>query len=161
MSTVLLPYTHSCFVCGADNPHGLRLRFRVEGNEVRADFEPDARHEGYRGVVHGGVIASALDEVMFWAASYASRKFYVSVELAVRYQKKVEVGQHYRLIGRVTQDQRRICFTEAELQDNDGEVCATAIGKFFPMRTDDVPLSHEDFSPDPLTLPPSELFEKG
>ncbi len=160
MSTILLPYTRGCFVCGAENPVGLRLRFRVEGGEVCADFEPDSRHEGYRGVIHGGVIASALDEVMFWAVSYANRKFYVSVELAVRYQKKVEVGKQYCLVGRVRQAQRRICVAEGELRDRDGEIYATASGKFFPMTLDRVPLGHEDFYPDPLTLSPSEFFKE-
>lgn len=158
MSAILLPYTRGCFVCGVDNPHGLHLKFRVEDGEIRADFPPDARHEGYRGIIHGGVIASALDETMFWAAAYATRRFHVSTQLEVRYQKKVEVGKGYLLVARVVEGQRRMCFTTAELRGVDGEVCASANGKFYPMRRCNVPLQHEDFFPDPQTLSPAEVF---
>jgi uncharacterized protein (TIGR00369 family) len=160
MSAILLPYTHGCFVCGADNPHGLRLRFRVEDGEVRADFHPDARHEGYRGIIHGGVIASVLDEAMFWAAAYGSRRFHVSVQLELRYQRKVEAGKKYLLVARVVQSQKRLCPATAELRAADGEVCASATGRFFPMRREDVPLQHEDFYPDPHVLSPMEFFAK-
>ncbi len=162
MSTILLPYTHGCFVCGADNPHGLHLKFHAEeGGGIRTDFHTDMRHEGYRGIIHGGVIASALDESMFWAASYVSRQLYMSVQLEVRYQKKVEVGKGYLLLARVAKSQQRMCFTAAELRAADGEVCATATGKFFPVRRDQVPLRHGDFYPDPQALSPSEFFGEG
>jgi acyl-coenzyme A thioesterase PaaI-like protein len=161
MSAILLPYTHGCFVCGASNLHGLRLRFRVEGDEIRADFHPDARHEGYRGIIHGGVIASALDEAMFWAAAYPNRRFHVSVQLEVRYQKKVEVGKQYLLVARIVESQRRMCSTTAELRNDGGEVCASATGRFFPMRREDISLQHEDFFPDPDVLSPSEFFREG
>ncbi|MBM3859434.1 MAG: PaaI family thioesterase [Verrucomicrobia bacterium] len=158
MSAILLPYTHGCFVCGADNPHGLRLKFFAHDGEIRAEFHPDARHEGYRGIIHGGVLASALDEVMFWAAAYATRRFHVSVQLDLRYQKKVEVGKNYLLAARLAESQRRLCSTVAELRAADGEVCASATGRFFPMRRDEVPLQHEDFYPDPGALSPAQLF---
>lgn len=160
MNAIHLPYTHHCFVCGADNPHGLQLRFRVEDGEARADFLPKEQHAGYRGVVHGGVIASALDEVMFWAAAYAGREFYVSVGMEVRYAKKVAVGQPYLLVARVTGKQKRICLTEAEVRDAAGAVCASATGRFFPLRPSEVLLSHEDFCADPQTLPVAEFLPK-
>jgi uncharacterized protein (TIGR00369 family) len=158
--SVLLPYTHQCFVCGAQNAHGLQLRFRYEEQEVRADFTPREHHTGYRGVVHGGVTASALDEVMFWAAAYAKRQFLVSIEMSVRYARKVESGRLYHLVGRLANEQRRICCTTAELRSADGLLCASATGRFFPLKPSEVPLSHEDFFPDPQTLSPAEFFPK-
>jgi len=158
MSAILLPYTHGCFVCGASNPHGLQLRFRVEDGEVRADFRPKAQHEGYRGIIHGGVVASVLDEIMFWAVAYAGRQFYVSVEVAVRYLHKVEVDGQYLLVGRVVRDQRRVCLAEAELRAADGIVCAAATGKFLPVRSGEVPLNHEDFCADAETLSPRDFL---
>jgi uncharacterized protein (TIGR00369 family) len=158
MSAVYLPYTHGCFVCGASNEHGLQLKFRFEDGEIRADFQPRPHHAGYKGMVHGGVTASALDEAMFWAAAYATRKFHVSVELTVRYLKKVEVGQRHLLVARLAREQRKFCFTESELRDSTGEPCATATGKYFPMRPEDVPLGAEDFFADARTISPMEFF---
>ncbi|MCX7887767.1 MAG: hypothetical protein N3B01_11025 [Verrucomicrobiae bacterium] len=161
MSGILLPYTRHCFVCGATNPHGLRLRFWADGNEVRAEFRPDDRHEGYRGIVHGGVLASALDEAMFWAAAYVQRRFYVSVQLDVRFHKKVVVGMRYLVLARVVECERRVCHAAAELHGVEREVCVSATGRFFPIRREQVPLQHEDFYPDPRALSPRELFRQG
>jgi hypothetical protein len=67
---------------------------------------------------------------------------------------------NYFLIGRVTRDQRRLLLAEAEVRPADGgEACATATGKFFPLRGAEAPLSHEDFCPDPKALSPQELFQ--
>jgi hypothetical protein len=56
---------------------------------------------------------------------------------------------------------RRLCLTEAELRAADGTVCASATGKFFPLKPTEVPLSHEDFCADPTTLSPAEFFGPG
>ncbi|NQU11242.1 hypothetical protein HQ590_10655 [bacterium] len=155
---VLLPYTHQCFVCGADNPHGLRLRFRAEHDVIHAEFRPRPEHCGYRGVVHGGVVAGALDEVMFWAATYAHRRMYVSIDLAVRYSRRVAAGTCYRLVARCNTARARLCATTAELRDADGVPCVTAQGKYFPLAPGDVPLALEDFCDDPATLSAREFM---
>ena len=53
-----------CMACGAANPIGLGLVFAEEGDAVRAEFTPLAWHQGYDGLVHGGIIAMLLDEAM-------------------------------------------------------------------------------------------------
>ena len=158
MSTIYLPYTHDCFVCGASNQYGLQLRFRAENGEILADFHPKPHHAGYKGIVHGGIIASALDETMFWATAFAKKQFHLSVELSVCYQKKVAAAQSYLLIARLTRERKKLCFTAGELRDAAGQVCATATGKYFPMRGEAVPLCMEDFHADPKTLSPMEFF---
>ena len=56
-----LPHTRSCFVCGEANPLGLNLRFETDGRIVHTKFRPRPEHAGFRGVVHGGLIATVLD----------------------------------------------------------------------------------------------------
>ena len=158
MSAIYLPYTRHCFVCGTANPAGLQLRFRFEDDEIRSDFHPKPHHTGYKGVVHGGVIGSALDETMFWAAAFVPRQFYVSAELNVRYLKLVEAAQPYRLVARVTGAKRKLRLTAAELRDPTGAICATATATFYPMRPAEVRLVAEDFCDDPETLSPLEFF---
>src|SRR5579864_3726600 len=53
-----------CFVCGQRNPFGLHLVFRVEGDSVVADFQPREEHQGFPGVIHGGIVAAVLDEAL-------------------------------------------------------------------------------------------------
>jgi acyl-coenzyme A thioesterase PaaI-like protein len=53
-----------CFVCGQKNPIGLRLRFTARGDSVRTEFTAGPRYQGYEGVLHGGIVAAALDDAM-------------------------------------------------------------------------------------------------
>lgn len=53
-----------CFGCGADNPIGLRLKYRVEENCVITEFVPREEHQGWPGIVHGGIITTLLYEVL-------------------------------------------------------------------------------------------------
>jgi uncharacterized protein (TIGR00369 family) len=158
MTAVHLPYTYNCFVCGAANPAGLRLRFRHEAGEIHAEYTPRAEHAGYTGIVHGGIVATTLDEIMFWAAAYATRKFHLSVEMNVRWAKKVAVGEPYRLVARLVKEQRVFCHAAGEVVNAAGEVCASATGKFYPLRREDVPLDATEFYFDPATLSPDEFF---
>ena len=69
MSTLLREHTgpkqyRNCFGCGADNPIGLRLQYRREGDAVVTEFTPGDEHEGWPGIVHGGIITTLLYEVM-------------------------------------------------------------------------------------------------
>jgi len=63
-----LPHTHSCFVCGEANPLGLKLRFESDGQIVRTRFTPCPDHMGFKDVIHGGLLATVLDEIMVWFA---------------------------------------------------------------------------------------------
>ena len=69
MSALLKEHTEpkqypNCFGCGADNPIGLRLQYRREGDAVVTEFTPGDEHEGWPNIVHGGIITTLLYEVM-------------------------------------------------------------------------------------------------
>jgi uncharacterized protein (TIGR00369 family) len=158
MSAVHLPYTRDCFVCGAHNPHGLHLRFRREGEEVLADFTPQPHHAGFRGIVHGGVLATVLDEAMFWAAATNKRKFCLAAELNVRYVKKVSVGRKLVVAARLETDRGRIWESSAVLRDEQGAVYARATYKQVPMTLAEMKHAGVDFLPDPATTAGMKLF---
>jgi uncharacterized protein (TIGR00369 family) len=158
MSTLALPYTRDCFVCGAHNPHGLRLRFRRDGDEVRADFVPEPQHAGFRGIVHGGILATVLDEAMFWAAATAKKQFCLAAELNVRFVNKVAVGQKLVCIARLKTDRGRLWESEAELRDEQGTVYARATCKQVPMSLESMKDAAVDFLPDPATTDGMKLF---
>ena len=54
----------NCFGCGDANLSGLRLVMKTEGELLTAEFMPERRHEGWPGLVHGGVVAAVLYEMM-------------------------------------------------------------------------------------------------
>ncbi|MCY1015146.1 PaaI family thioesterase [Pyxidicoccus sp. MSG2] len=61
---------NSCFGCGPANPMGLRIRSRVEGDLVVADWTPLEHHQAFPGVLNGGIIGALLDCHCNWTAAY-------------------------------------------------------------------------------------------
>ncbi|HEX8700776.1 MAG TPA: PaaI family thioesterase [Myxococcaceae bacterium] len=61
---------NSCFGCGPANPQGLRIRSRVEGELVVAEWTPAEHHQAFPGVLNGGIIGSLLDCHCNWTAAY-------------------------------------------------------------------------------------------
>lgn len=61
---------NSCFGCGPANPQGLRIRSRVEGDLVVADWAPAEHHQAFPGVLNGGIIGALLDCHCNWTAAY-------------------------------------------------------------------------------------------
>ena len=53
-----------CFGCGQQNPIGLRLSFANDGDALVTRFVPGEDHQGWPGIVHGGIIATLLYEVL-------------------------------------------------------------------------------------------------
>lgn len=160
MSAVHLPYTRDCFACGAHNAHGLHLRFRREGDEVQADFTPQPQHAGFRGIVHGGILATVLDEAMFWAAASTTKRFCLAAELNVRFVSKVAVGQKLTVVARLRADRGRLWESSAELRDAEDKVCVHATCKQIPMDPEAMKDAAIDFLPDPATDGGLKLFAR-
>jgi len=70
-----LPHTRWCFVCVESNPRGLNLRSETDGRTVQLRFLPRPEHIGFAQTVHGGIVASVLDEVMVWACAVQTSDF--------------------------------------------------------------------------------------
>jgi uncharacterized protein (TIGR00369 family) len=129
-----LPHSSGCFLCGDENACGVRTRFFVEGKSVRARLRLAAHLNGYRDVVHGGVLAALLDESMGWAATVFgdSGVMYLTGELTVKYVAPVAVGDEVEIESRLVEDAGRIAYGEGTLRCK-GKVCVRARGKFLPM----------------------------
>jgi acyl-coenzyme A thioesterase PaaI-like protein len=123
---------HGCFGCGRLNPHGLKLEFSLaaDGREVVTSFTPAAEHEGYAGIVHGGIVTAVLDEVMAWAL-YARGIWAVTGRIEVRFRRPLEVGVATRAIGRLVSERGPVISTAAEVRRQaDDRVLAEATATF-------------------------------
>ncbi|HEV2107951.1 MAG TPA: PaaI family thioesterase [Thermomicrobiales bacterium] len=121
---------HGCFGCGRLNPHGLRLRFFPTEEGVYTPFTPEPVHEGYTGLVHGGIITTVLDEVMAWSL-YRLEIWAVTAKIDVVFRRPLEVGVETRAIGRLMADRRRLLDVAAELRRaSDDLLLATATATF-------------------------------
>lgn len=120
----------SCFGCGLENAHGLKLDgFELEGDTVTAVFEPQERFQGFDGVLHGGVVATALDEISAWSAMLTHGVFVFTAKLEIAYRGKSPLGVPLQLTGRVEdRSGRRLTITGSMTYD--GAVVAESSGLF-------------------------------
>ena len=118
-----------CFVCGDENPHGLRIPFYYDRDQAVGEYIADAKFQGYKGIFHGGLVATLLDEIMAKAV-LAQKRYCMTVEMQIRFKKAIPVGSKLRLTGRVTNDRGRILETAGEITGEDGTVFASATGKY-------------------------------
>jgi acyl-coenzyme A thioesterase PaaI-like protein len=144
-----LPHTHSCFVCGESNPTGLKLRFETDGKIVQARFAPRAEHIGFKDTVHGGLIATILDEIMVWACAVQTKRFSYCAELNVRFLAPLKPKQEVIAIGELAVNRKRIFEARAEVRDASGLIYATGSGKYLPIKDADITEMATDFVGDP------------
>jgi uncharacterized protein (TIGR00369 family) len=135
MPLIELPHTAGCLVCGRENPHGLHLSLHVdtETGIVTADFTPLPQHIGFEGIIHGGVLATVLDEAMVWAATWAGRRFCVCGELNCRFRQSAGVGVPLRVSAQVESLRSRLIETTGTITDSAGTIHTTATGKYVPV----------------------------
>ena len=148
-----LPHTRSCFVCGEANPAGLKLRFETDGRVVQTRFRPRAEHVGFRQTVHGGLIATLLDEIMVWACAVQTRQFAFCAELKVRFLGPLRPNDEVTAVGELTANRKnRIFEAKAVLQSFSGQTLAEATGKYLPIKASDLSEMVTDFVGDPSWL---------
>jgi uncharacterized protein (TIGR00369 family) len=136
-----LPGYPGCFVCGKSNEIGLRSRFYIkddlpineEGVEVAADITFTKEYEGFKGVVHGGVITALIDEAMGWSSTVKTKLLYVTVNLNVNFIKPVRVGEKLIFKAKMIEDKKRVSLNEGVVVNTKGEILVKASGKFFAM----------------------------
>lgn len=128
-----LPWSETCFLCGEKNPLGLRIRFMRDGDRVYTEYEVEKERQGFKDVIHGGILAALLDETMGWAASLAFDRMCVTAEVAIRYLKPVRVGAKIIVTGIPVSCSRRLCTTEGKVRDESGVLLARASGKYTPL----------------------------
>jgi acyl-coenzyme A thioesterase PaaI-like protein len=158
-----LPHTAGCLVCGPGNRYGLHLHLFVEPATgiIRTRFTPEPQHIGFEGVAHGGIIATVMDEVMVWAASWAGKRFCLCGEMSVRFRNRADVGQIMLFTAQVETVRSKLISTTAQAADESGKVFATATGKYVPLPDDANQNFIRSFVENPATSETAELMRRG
>lgn len=144
----LTPLSHSsqnrCFGCGAANPTGLQLEFFLAEDGAAVSLPTISNDfEGPAGLVHGGVIATLLDEAMSKAVR-ATGVVSMTRKMEIEYLRPVPSGKPIRIEGRAVRSEGRKHWTEAKLLDADGVTLATGQALFI-----EVPQSRINPRPNP------------
>jgi uncharacterized protein (TIGR00369 family) len=120
---------HNCFACGRDNPIGMRLHIELGEGSASAAWTAADDYVGWSDKVHGGIIATLLDEVMAWAPS-SFDSWAVTAEMSVRYRSPAAPGEELRAEGRVVRRRRRIYDVSGEVRGADGRLIAEGKGRY-------------------------------
>lgn len=122
------PNSKHCFVCGRENPYGLKLNFyETTPGEVVVEYTVPEQFQGYPGVVHGGVVAAMLDEVTgrVHMGGFPPR-FMFTARLDVRYHKNVPVGKPLRIVGYAGKSKERTATASGKIFGPEGDLLAEA-----------------------------------
>ncbi len=116
-----------CFVCGPDNPIGLKLRFAREGEEIRAEFTPTEWHVGYEGLIHGGILAALIDDALanVW---FLRGQEAVTAKIEVRFRREARPGERLIVTARETGRKAGMMTARAEVARAGGEIVADGTG---------------------------------
>lgn len=109
------PTSAMCFVCGRENPVGLHVHFFTDAEKrVHAEFTPRDEHQGFPGIMHGGVISALFDEAIGRTA-IANDFWCVTAELTVRYKKPIPIGESLRVTAEIVKTAARVLHGRGEI----------------------------------------------
>ena len=129
-----------CFGCGPANPQGLRIKSRVEGDRVVADFTPEPHHQAFDGILSGGIIGTLLDCHSNWTAAYSLMREHglpkppacVTAEFHVKLRAPTPLAP-LELVAKPVEVKTDRVVVEAELRSG-GQITATCRGVFVAVK---------------------------
>jgi acyl-coenzyme A thioesterase PaaI-like protein len=126
----LQPNSRHCFVCGVENKFGLHLKFyETAPGEVTIETEVPDHFQGYPGVVHGGIVASLVDEALGRAHMGSDPKnprFMFTAKLTVQYRKNVPTETPIRVVAHAVNSKKRTATSVAKIFGPNDELLVEA-----------------------------------
>lgn len=122
-------YDDGCFACGRDNPIGLHLdHFDLDDGVVSARFTPRPEYRGAGMSLHGGVAATALDEMLVWAGILTEGVLSVTGNMELRFRRPVNVDEPLVVSARVDdRSGRRLRISGQLVADDETRVEASGL----------------------------------
>jgi len=123
------PNSRHCFICGLENPVGLKLKiYQTEPGVIETTYTAPEHFQGYPGVLHGGIVASILDEISSRAhmGDPSEPRFMFTGKLEVRYRKNVPIGKPLKIIGKAGKSKRKMAEGWAGIYDENDTLLAEA-----------------------------------
>lgn len=126
---------NACFGCGGANARGMHLVFEQDdaAQRIRALMRLGPEYQGGAGMIHGGIIATVLDEALGKVARFRGVHA-VTAELKIEYLRPVQVNQDLVIEAyELGKSGRNLHFT-GEIRNTDGQVLARGTGRFVVIR---------------------------
>ena len=132
------PNSRMCFVCGMENPIGLKAFFYEDDDgRVIAKFTPRQEHQGYPGFVHGGIISALMDEAIgrvvtsldIWA---------VTAKLELKFRQHVPLGEQFTITSELVRLRSRTFEAKGELRLADGTLAVEGYGLYVRLPDEEI-----------------------
>lgn len=125
------PNSRNCFVCGVENDYGLKLDFYQNGEgEVVVETLVSEKYQGYPGIVHGGIVASLVDEVLgrvhMGLNESKQPRFMYTAKLTIQYRQPVPIGKPIKIVGQAIKSKKRTAISTAKIYNAKGETLVDA-----------------------------------
>lgn len=119
-----------CYACGKKNKKGLHLEFTFfkQAKKIETTFLPSDQYQGWKGVVHGGIIVTIMDEAMAKLVHLLGYHA-LTASLDVRFKDMAKTREPLTVSAEVTKLAKRLIFTKAVANRGDGEIIAEARAK--------------------------------
>lgn len=113
-----LNHNPHCFACGAENADSIGLQLIEAGDELHGVITPGRRLEGARGLLHGGAMATIIDETLGRLTRHIGREG-VTARLEVNYRAPVPLERQLICRGRLVREEGRKLFVHADVHQGD------------------------------------------
>jgi uncharacterized protein (TIGR00369 family) len=122
---------NGCFGCGGANANGMRLTFERDdaARRIRGSFRIAPQFQGATGFVHGGIIATLLDEAMGKVSVFHGVQS-VTAEMTIEYLRPVPVDADLIVEGYEVKHEGRNLHYAGEIRNSTGTVLARSRGRF-------------------------------
>ena len=110
-------YPDSSFVSG-NNPESMMMKPFIKDRKVYAKYTFEKRFEGGPGLVHGGILSAALDDMMGYS-TIIHNKFAVTANLEVNFLIPTPVLKEFEIFAWVKQIDGKKIYTESLIKSDD------------------------------------------
>ncbi|MGE5617761.1 MAG: PaaI family thioesterase [Sphingomonadaceae bacterium] len=131
------PGSRHCYVCGRENPIGLKVQFFQDGDRVFTRFTPGPEHQGYPDRMHGGIASTLLDETI-GRAGFVHGFWTFTAKFEVKYRKPIPLGQEITVVGEMVRDRGRIVEARGRILLADGSVAVEGSGLFVKLTPEEL-----------------------
>lgn len=124
-----LPGYDKCFFCGPATG-GLALGIEYQEGGAFAEFTAREKFQGYDGMLHGGIVAGILDEVMWWTLFMETKVIAATWKIDVEFRRPILCGSAYRASAELLRSNHGNYHMSARIEDQEKNVAARASGMF-------------------------------
>ena len=125
----------TCFGCGTQNPHGLKMKFSTDGERVYSFMQVPSTLTGWDKTVHGGILSTILDEIMGWSVIYLLKKIGMTKTITVEFKKAVSAAEQLTIVGSIKEKHsERSALMSGVIFNADEAICVEATAKFTTMQ---------------------------